>query len=58
MQLSRTYQVSFCGITSLKIRGVGGVMSTKSMRACLDNPLYPPYSKGDIEGDRRNRSSL
>ncbi len=58
MRLSRTYQVSFCGITPLKIRGVRGVMNTKSMRACLGNPLYPPYSKGDIEGDGSNRSSL
>jgi len=51
MKLSRTYQVSFCQITPLKIRGERGVMSTKSTRACLGNPLYPPYCKGDIEGE-------
>jgi hypothetical protein len=62
VKISKTCQVSFYQISPLEIRGekparllavrlrqgepmLGGRGVNKN------NPLYPPYSKGDIEGD-------
>ena len=62
MKLGKTCQVSFCQNSPLKIRGARGVIEI--------TPLYPPYFKGEIEGETpcvlegdiegvtRNRSSL
>jgi hypothetical protein len=52
MKLSRTCHISFCQIAPLKIRG--GSASTHGAECSprgvhRNNPLYPPYFKGDIE---------
>jgi len=52
VKLRRTSQVSFCQNSPLKIRGVRGSYGYGN------NPLYPPYFKGDIEEDRRRLNNL
>jgi len=52
MKLSRTCHISFCQIAPLKIRG--GSASTHGAECSprgvhRNNPLYPPYFKGEIE---------
>ena len=44
MNLSRTYQVSFCEISPLKIRGVRGVMEV--------TPCVPLILRGTLKGIR------
>jgi hypothetical protein len=60
MKLSRTWQLSFCKISPLKIRGARGVMEITpfiplTLRGIEERP---PYSKGDVEGITRSRSTL
>ena len=45
MKLSRTYQVSFCGITPLKIRGVRGVMK---VTPCIPLTLRGRFKEGAL----------
>jgi hypothetical protein len=45
MKLSKTYRVSFCEITPLKIRGERGVMKV--------TPFVPLTLRGNVEGDRK-----